>query len=207
MGRPPKFDRETILDSAMRCFWQRGYAQTSVDDLVRATGLKRGSLYFHFTDKKTLFLAVLEHYKQTVVLGRRSHVDSAPNARTGIENFFVETLLSVEGASFYWGCLNTNTATQLGEVSEKEILTWIRNGIIAWEKYWETVVSRGIQDGSIYTKSAPKDVAIALVALTQGSNVILKSLNSPVASRRAIKIILEGILGESRNKALDLYTD
>lgn len=201
MGRPPKFDRETVLNAAMRCFWQRGYAQTSIDDLVEATGLKRGSLYFYFADKKTLFLAVLEHYKQNVVLGRRLRVDAAPNARAGIENFFVETLSSVEGADFYWGCLNTNTATQLNEVSEQEIVSWIKSGITAWEKYWETVVSRGIQDGSICSKSAPKDTAIALVALTQGSNVILKSLNSPAASRRAIRTILAGILGSPCNKA------
>jgi TetR/AcrR family transcriptional repressor of nem operon len=207
MGRPPKFDRETVLDCAMRCFWKRGYAQTSIDDLVEATGLKRGSLYFYFEDKKTLFLAVLDHYKRNVVLKRRAQVDSAPNARAGIEAFFAETLRSVEGADFYWGCLNTNTATQLSEISEQEIRDWIGNGITAWELYWAQVINRGIQDGSLSPRGDPRDVAIALVALTQGSNVVLRSLNSSFASRRAIQTVLEGILGIPRNKRASSRSD
>lgn len=201
MGRPPKIVRESVLDSAMHCFWERGYSQTSIDDLVMATGLQRGSLYFYFSDKKALFLAVLEHYKKEVVVKRRHLVDSASNAREGIEIFFAETLKTIDGANFYWGCLNTNTASQLHQITEPEILEWIKAGVAGWEKYWTQVVERGIEDGSICVQTSPRNIAIALVALTQGSNVILRSLNNPTASRRAIKTILNGILGEGRNKS------
>lgn len=206
MGRPPKFDREEVLNAAMRCFWERGYAQTSIDDLVEATGLKRGSLYFCFPDKKTLFLAVLEHYKHAIVVKRRHRVDSATNAREGIEDFFNETLRSTAGPDIYWGCLNTNTASQLNLVTEPEIKDWIRKGISDWEAYWTKTIQRGIKDGSIQPIDSPRNTAIALVALTQGSNVILRSLNNPAASRRAIKTILNGILGEECKKRIQRRT-
>jgi AcrR family transcriptional regulator len=40
-----EFEPDDVLESAMRQFWQRGYLATSVDDLVRATGVKPGSIY------------------------------------------------------------------------------------------------------------------------------------------------------------------
>ena len=43
-------------------FKSRGYHCTSVQDLTEGTGLARGSLYKAFHDKRTLFLAALDHY-------------------------------------------------------------------------------------------------------------------------------------------------
>ena len=62
MSRPTKFDREQVLQQAMQAFWQRGYAATSVRDLVEATGLLPGSLYATFGGKRGLFLASLDLY-------------------------------------------------------------------------------------------------------------------------------------------------
>ncbi|MFC9920088.1 TetR/AcrR family transcriptional regulator [Agromyces binzhouensis] len=50
--------REEILDVALRCFAERGYAKTSIADLVEATGLSAGAIYGNFPDgKKELFAA------------------------------------------------------------------------------------------------------------------------------------------------------
>jgi TetR/AcrR family transcriptional repressor of nem operon len=56
MARPKSFDREEVLESAMAVFWRKGYAATSIRDLVEATGLNPGSLYDTFDDKHSLFL-------------------------------------------------------------------------------------------------------------------------------------------------------
>ncbi|MFF4911443.1 TetR/AcrR family transcriptional regulator [Streptomyces tendae] len=62
MAGKKQFDIATALDAAMIQFWRAGYADTSVDDLSRATGLNRSSIYSSLGDKDTLFLRCLERY-------------------------------------------------------------------------------------------------------------------------------------------------
>lgn len=52
--------RATLLATARKVFSERGYAETSMDDLTAQAGLTRGALYHHFGDKKGLLSAVVE---------------------------------------------------------------------------------------------------------------------------------------------------
>ena len=52
--------RARLVESARALFQRDGYAATSTEALLAATGLTRGALYHHFRDKKDLFLAVCE---------------------------------------------------------------------------------------------------------------------------------------------------
>ena len=62
MARPRKFDEDDVLVAARKQFTETGYHGTSVDDLSRATGLSKGSLYGAFGDKQTLFHRVFDDY-------------------------------------------------------------------------------------------------------------------------------------------------
>ncbi|MFD4874488.1 TetR/AcrR family transcriptional regulator [Streptomyces sp. NPDC058420] len=62
MAGKKQFNMDTALDAAMVQFWRAGYADTSVDDLSRATGLNRSSIYSSLGDKDTLFLRCLDRY-------------------------------------------------------------------------------------------------------------------------------------------------
>lgn len=52
--------RATLLATARKVFSERGYAETSMDDLTAQAGLTRGALYHHFGDKKGLLAAVVD---------------------------------------------------------------------------------------------------------------------------------------------------
>jgi TetR/AcrR family transcriptional regulator, transcriptional repressor for nem operon len=62
MGRPRGFDEAIVIASAAELFLSRGYEATSIDDLVTATGVHRGSLYKAFGSKRGLFLAALQRW-------------------------------------------------------------------------------------------------------------------------------------------------
>ncbi len=58
---PPTKDerRQQILDAAFLAFSENGYAKTTMDDIVRRSGLSKGTLYWHFKNKEELFVATL----------------------------------------------------------------------------------------------------------------------------------------------------
>jgi AcrR family transcriptional regulator len=62
MARPRKFSEEDVIVAARRQFMETGYHGTSVEDLSRATGLSKGSLYGAFGDKEALFKRIFEDY-------------------------------------------------------------------------------------------------------------------------------------------------
>jgi len=59
MGRNRTFDESEVIAQCARAFRSTGYEGTSIDDLVRASGLHRGSLYKAFGSKRGLFLLAL----------------------------------------------------------------------------------------------------------------------------------------------------
>jgi AcrR family transcriptional regulator len=61
---PPEVRRAQILDAALRCFAERGYHAATMDDLVRASGLSKGSLYWHFRSKEEVFLALFDRFTE-----------------------------------------------------------------------------------------------------------------------------------------------
>src|SRR4051794_11294122 len=59
-GRPPSAaKRSAILAAATESFLTHGYTRTTLDDVAAAAGVSKQTVYSHFTDKETLFLAVL----------------------------------------------------------------------------------------------------------------------------------------------------
>jgi AcrR family transcriptional regulator len=62
IGRPLSFDRDAVLEKAMRAFWESGYETTSISDLTAAMGVTAPSIYAAFGDKKGLFLEALRRY-------------------------------------------------------------------------------------------------------------------------------------------------
>ena len=62
MGRPRKYDRDEILNKAMKLFWTKGYEGTHLKELVEVTGTNRFSLYKEFGGKEGLFLEALTTY-------------------------------------------------------------------------------------------------------------------------------------------------
>ena len=54
--------RAQILQAALACFADKGYHQTSMDDIVTKSGLSKGALYWHFKSKQELFVSLIEWY-------------------------------------------------------------------------------------------------------------------------------------------------
>lgn len=79
MGRPRAFSESDVVASASAVFARRGFAATSVDDLVRATGVGRASLYGAFGSKDGLFQRCLSGALAALGPGSAPDPTSAPD--------------------------------------------------------------------------------------------------------------------------------
>jgi AcrR family transcriptional regulator len=87
-GRPRGFDEGAVLDAAMRTFWVRGLAATSLDDLGRAMRMNRPSIANAFGDKETLYRRTLDHFGTGLRQNVAAILEGAPTLRGALVAFF-----------------------------------------------------------------------------------------------------------------------
>ncbi len=69
----------------MPVFWKHGFADTSLQELERATGVNKSGLYTEFRDKEDLFVACLRHYLESQ--GKRGLLIREPLGWKNVETF------------------------------------------------------------------------------------------------------------------------
>lgn len=67
MARPREFDPEVAMDKAMSLFWDVGYEEASLAELLATMGITKGSFYKAFRDKHSVYLSALDHYNDKVI--------------------------------------------------------------------------------------------------------------------------------------------
>ena len=118
MAGKKQFDVDTAIDAAMIQFWRAGYADTSVDDLSRATGLNRSSIYSSLGDKDTLFLRCLDRYAARYGAKYDAALScAASEPLTAIRAFFDVTLQRIADPELPDGCLVAQSAMTIPVLS------------------------------------------------------------------------------------------
>ncbi|MFK8906309.1 TetR/AcrR family transcriptional regulator [Streptomyces sp. YS-3] len=185
MPRPREFEPDAVVDQAMLRFWQQGYRATSIEDLVRATGVKPGSLYSVFPGgKRTLFLKSLERYSQLVVpqkLGELAAPGASLAALRGYFDGLVSDLLSPEGRQ---GCLLVNTAIE-NAAEDDQAAVVVRGHLARLEQCMATALRNARDADEVRRSVNPAANAKLLVATCQGLMVVGKA-NPDEKALRAI---------------------
>ncbi|MFJ7905839.1 TetR/AcrR family transcriptional regulator [Kitasatospora sp. NPDC096204] len=167
-GRPPAFDRAEALAAATRLFWQLGYEATSVSDLTTAMGIRPGSLYAAFGDKRSLFEEVVRHYGlspagafATVALAEE------PTAYGAFARILREAAAVYADPSHPAGCLVISAATNVTpqDAGIQDRLRERRNGNL---RTFEERLRRARQDGELPPEADPKALAGYFGAVLQG---------------------------------------
>jgi TetR/AcrR family transcriptional repressor of nem operon len=119
MARTRAFDPETALTKTVELFSSKGYSETSMEDIVRATGVSRYGLYSTFGNKRELFEAALERFADR--MGRQSFLRLLePGASlTHIRKIFEERVADMTNMEENKGCLFVHTATELASQDEE----------------------------------------------------------------------------------------
>jgi len=174
MPRPREFDDERVLDAAMEAFWARGYAATSAQDLVDATGLGRSSLYNAFAGKHQLYERALRRY-----LERNTEADVALLDRPGpVKERVRELLLGVIDADLgdpqRRGCLAVNAAIELAGKDEA-VTVAVRRVFARVEEALVVALERGQLDGEITGARSARALARFVLNAIYGLRVLGKA--------------------------------
>lgn len=114
-GRPKSFDREVVLDAAVRVFWEKGYEGASLDDLTKAMGINRPSLYSTFGNKHGLFLEAIDRYVEVQGRAQSAPLRDEPDIRKAIAGYYREIIRTVSSIDGPCGCLIASVASEVAE--------------------------------------------------------------------------------------------
>jgi TetR/AcrR family transcriptional repressor of nem operon len=175
-GRPRAFDIQQALARARDLFWSRGYAATSVQDLVDELEVQRGSLYAAFGDKHGLYLKAVGLYAKE----NRENLEAAlldgpvlpvlrrillePSALTG----------ATEQPGGRRGCLVGNTTAELvpGDEAARALAAAAYDGFI---EVVTAAMARAQAAGEVTTSATPEAQARLLLLLFQGSALVSRA--------------------------------
>ena len=115
MARLPEYNRPEVVKTALHVFWREGYESASIQKLLDATALNRGSLYAAFGDKEGLFLEVLDAYTEYQSALIRPKLVAKGDPIDAIRSFLEDFCFHQEVQIRERGCLLFNTISELGQ--------------------------------------------------------------------------------------------
>lgn len=164
MPRPREFDENRVLLAIRDEFWDKGYAATSMDDLLRVSGLGKGSLYGAFGDKGSLFLRVLRDYDDANLLMLRERLVSAARGIDVVREFVLGLTGDPTGAVARRGCLLANSNAELA-ASTPDVAAEARRSYDAIATLLTAALERAQSEGDLDPDIDPSETArAALVA-------------------------------------------
>jgi len=160
--------RQTLLDAGLKVFSQKGYADTTLDDIAEEAGVTRGAIYHHFGGKAELYNSVIAEGWERIMPAIERGIAEGSNALEQLQRSFVYFVrFAVEDEAFRaineLMLFKTEMSDDLEAGMEMKRLG-MRGGIHRVAEF----VRKGIEDGSIRPDVNPLDVGIMIITLQNG---------------------------------------
>lgn len=160
--------RQFIIEQTAPVFNEKGYAGTSINDLMNATGLSKGSIYGNFENKDEVALAAFDFNHGKVTSYVKKKILATENA---IERLLVYPKMYRQ----YWkvpflrpGCPILNTATEADD-THPLLRERASKALDFWRKSIENQIKRGIERKEIDPEANPVEVAVVMVSIIEGA--------------------------------------
>ena len=188
MARKKEFDREEVLTKAMNTFWRYGYEGTSMQTLVSSMGINRGSLYDTFGDKRSLFLAAIACYEQSVMRSMLKPLLAEGAGKQTVIDLFHGLVAKTVSDRDYFGCLITNTAVECPDDSETNAS--IERNLRQVTNAFKQALMKAQAKGEIAGDRNLDSMANYLTSSIQGLRVMSKVNRDPQTLNSVVRIIL-----------------
>lgn len=206
MGRPKKFDHQTVLLSVQNCFWNHGVHRTSISSLVSQMEIQRSSFYNSFSSREIILGLVLEHYVDQTPMAALSNVSGSAHSLDQLSSFFADYCHFLAGAAENRGCLFLNGINELNPDDGQSFEIFHDYYLKLIEKLnhlWQNLV-----DDSNVTITNQDDAIQQMIVALFGVNQYSKQDANPQRLIQLMALSLQGLCPElAKNIQSKRYSD
>lgn len=189
MPRIKLFDENEVLTKAMNLFWKKGYAATSIQDLVSHLGINRASIYATYGDKEQLFKKSFQYYTKKNIEALTNFLESRPNIKEGFKELFDNSIAESIKDKDKKGCFVVNTTTELIP-NNNSFTVAIENNKHLFEQIFYQYLKKGKENGQLTTTQDLKALAALLFILYNGLKVVSKIQSNEYELKKAVEVAL-----------------
>ncbi len=176
-----------ILKESRRLFTERGFRNTSVSQVIAATGVKKGNLYYHFPSKEALGLAVLVDAREEFFTILEDSL-AGENPLLRILNSCNTILEMMQQSNFVGGCLFGNTALEMTD-SDSSFGKVIQEVFSHWTELIEQELQQALKNNIPIPPVSPDALATAVVAILEGGIMLSRVYTTRKSLEDCILII------------------
>ncbi|MDC6350590.1 TetR/AcrR family transcriptional regulator [Zeaxanthinibacter sp. PT1] len=164
--------------TGLELFYQNGYYNTSIDDILKALGLSKGAFYYHFDSKEDFFISIVQNL---VVQKFYSHmiepIEGQEDPLNNILNTFENSLATAEHNSLDHGFMLSNFITEFNG-KNPVIMKYLKDIYQIWEVNLVSLLQKGKSDGYVARHVDSEGVASYLTASYIGIRTLMVEGNS-----------------------------
>lgn len=160
--------KQFIIEKTAPLFNSKGYAGTSMNDIMNATGLTKGSIYGNFENKDEVALAAFDHNFGAIVSYLREKIEARPKM---IDKLLVypETYRHFLKLSFLEaGCPILNTSTEADD-THPMLRKRAVNALKLWQTSIEKYIEMGIETNEIKANTNASEFSAVLMSVIEGA--------------------------------------
>jgi TetR/AcrR family transcriptional regulator, transcriptional repressor for nem operon len=194
VARSKEFDPKEAVKTATLIFRRRGFLGTSIDDLVRETGVSRYGLYSTYTDKKGLFLAALDNFRDDYVTKLLANLE---NDSSSLKDVYAYFSVVVDSAGTPEGKLSCLMCSSINELSgmDRDIDARLSTHFKRLRNAFHNALTNELKRGELKS-SNPECLADYLLGIAHGS----ASLNRSGASKKVVKTFINTAMSAFNQK-------
>lgn len=180
--------RTQLIVEMRRAIHQKGVSRTSIGDILKATGTKKGSLYFHFRDKDELALTALDEaggYFHAFVANALNR-GNTPEGK--LAAFFQAVLDLHRRKGFVGGCVFGNTSLEMADADERyaQLMQDVFEG---WGDQLAVVIERAQEAGRLNADVPAQSLARQALASIEGGIMLARLAKSEEPLRDTLQTL------------------
>lgn len=180
--------RENIIKQAAELFNQKGYAGSSIADIMEATGLKKGGIYNHFKSKDELALEAFDYAYRCSSQKIWQIVRQKTKAIDRLQALVSAYLDYVDNPPIAGGCPIMNTAIESDD-THPILRDRVRGAIDEWRSLIGRIIQKGIKKGEIRPTVEPEFMATIIISTVEGAIMMSKLYDDSIHLERAVNYL------------------